>query len=177
MNNFDNIHKDIYEYFDAIGEKFTKREIKLMSINNNLHTYDYPMFSVTVDIIFEHPNNPNEILLIKRAENPFKDFWALPGGHCEIGETVQVAAKRELLEETGINCKELDFKFYVDDPDRDPSGRKVSFIFSNILCNNNDDISKIKASSDAKELKWFNIHELPEMAFDHRKILERIYVI
>ena len=49
-----------------------------------------------------------QVLLLKRNINPLKGFWALPGGHIELGETPKQAAMRELREETGIAVAQND---------------------------------------------------------------------
>lgn len=133
------------------------------------YTYEYFRPMVTTDIIvinkFECNNN---ILLIKRLNNPYKDYWALPGGFVDENESLLDAAKRELKEETSIDNLELkQFKAYGD-KNRDPRGHCVSIVFYGINKNNK---IKTKAGDDAKEAKWFNLDHLPKLAFDHDEII------
>jgi 8-oxo-dGTP diphosphatase len=61
-------------------------------------------------------------LLVRRANPPFKGSYALPGGFVEIGETVETACRRELLEETGVIARRLKLVGVYADPHRDPRG-------------------------------------------------------
>ncbi|GAB4300790.1 MAG: hypothetical protein Kow0068_23970 [Marinilabiliales bacterium] len=134
------------------------------------YTYKYPRPMVTVDaVIFKLLNNNLQVLLIKRKKQPYKDMWALPGGFIDMDETLDEAAKRELKEETGLSDISLKQFYTFGDPGRDPRGRTISIAYYSIL---NKDI-KIKAGDDAKEVQWFNINNLPPLAFDHHKIIEK----
>jgi ADP-ribose pyrophosphatase len=64
----------------------------------------------------------NKVLLVRRGKPPAKDSWAIPGGSIKIGETLQRAAEREILEETGITIQALDPVFTFDYIERDESG-------------------------------------------------------
>jgi 8-oxo-dGTP diphosphatase len=141
------------------------------------YTYDYPMPSITCDIIvirqtFNKTGGViNEVLLIKRKNEPFKDCWALPGGFMEINETLETCARRELKEETNIDANDIYFKKMLDKVDRDPRGRVVSAVFVTYVTQH----VEAKANDDAKELAWFNINELPQnMAFDHKELFQTI---
>lgn len=141
------------------------------------YTYDYPMPSITCDIIVNRQTFNktggviNEILLIKRKNEPFKDCWALPGGFMEINETLETCARRELKEETNIDANDIYFKKMLDKVDRDPRGRVVSAVFVTYVTQH----VEAKANDDAKELAWFNINELPQnMAFDHKELFQTI---
>lgn len=110
-----------------------------------------------------------EVLLVKRRYPPFEGSWALPGGGVELDEDLEDAARRELLEETGIIAKDLrQFKTYGA-PGRDPRCRVVSVVFWTILGDTEADSTT--AGSDAMETGWFPITGLPPLAFDHAKIL------
>ncbi|MFQ6050670.1 MAG: NUDIX domain-containing protein [Candidatus Hydrothermarchaeota archaeon] len=109
----------------------------------------------------------NEIVLIKRKKEPYKGSWALPGGFVECGESVEKAVLREVKEETGLDCK-IDMLFGVySDPKRDPRGHMVSIVY--VL---EPITQEFLPTTDASEAKWFNIEDLPELAFDHGKIVE-----
>lgn len=133
------------------------------------YTYEYPRPAVTVDIIlFSLQGENSEILLIERKHDPYKACWALPGGFVEMDETLLESALRELKEETGIEGIGLkQFRTYGD-PGRDPRGRTVSVMFYAMV-----DKSAIHACAgdDAASLQWFDIHKLPALAFDHRKVV------
>nr|WP_295001268.1 NUDIX hydrolase [uncultured Methanobrevibacter sp.] len=123
--------------------------------------------SLTVDtFIF---NDKCEFALIKRLYHPFKDYWALPGGFVEYGETVEEAAIRESKEETGIDVNLLDIVNVYSDPNRDPRGHTVTVAFLA-----NGDLSIKNADSDAKDIEIFCEDDLDklEIAFDHRKIIK-----
>ena len=105
-----------------------------------------------------------EILLIQRGNPPYKDCWALPGGFIDRDEDALTAAKRELLEETGLRCSTLTPFGAYSDPDRDPRGRVITVSFYTFL-NSSSQIAK--AGDDAKSLKWWPIRRLPPLAFDH----------
>lgn len=144
------------------------------------YEYEYQMPSITCDIMVIRPLSDtdsvrclynSEVLLIKRKNEPFKDYWALPGGFMEINETLEDCARRELKEETNIKINDLFFVKILDKVDRDPRGRVISVVFMAYV----DFQIEAKASDDAKELAWFNINELPKnMAFDHKELFQTI---
>ncbi|MCK5075785.1 MAG: NUDIX hydrolase [Calditrichia bacterium] len=133
-----------------------------------MYTYKYPRPMVTVDIIlFRFFKENLEILLIQRKNNPFKEKWALPGGFIEMNEPLLEAAKRELKEETAVdNIKLFELKTFGK-PGRDPRGRTITVLYGGII---NDSIN-IRAGDDAKNINWFNINKLPELAFDHNEVI------
>ncbi|CAL66488.1 NUDIX domain-containing protein [Christiangramia forsetii] len=126
--------------------------------------------SVTVDsVVFCKANNQFKVLLIQRKNEPFKDEWALPGGFVNEGENLETAAKRELLEETGVEVKSMQQVQAFGEPGRDPRGHTISIAFlSRIFCEEH-----LKPSDDAKDAQWFAIEKLHSMklAFDHDEII------
>jgi len=130
--------------------------------------YEYPRPMVTVDCVLAYQNsNAIYVLLIQRGREPFKGMWALPGGFVDLNEDLPHAAKRELLEETGIVCDQLMQFAAYGSPGRDPRGHTISVVFYSIV---HSQINP-NAGDDAVYAKWFNISELPEIAFDHKIIL------
>lgn len=113
----------------------------------------------------------NQVLLIKRKNDPFKGMWAFPGGFVDEGEDLHDAAARELLEETKVevDAQKLTQVGAFGKPGRDPRFQTVSVVYS-IKMN----IRPVaKAADDAAEIGWFSLDHLPEMAFDHRMILDK----
>jgi len=109
-----------------------------------------------------------EILLIKRGNDPFKGKWALPGGFVDENESLEVAAARELKEETGLNGILLTQMHAFGNPGRDPRGHTVSVVYVGYLPL---DLEAI-AGDDAAEVAWFKLDSLPDLAFDHKGIAE-----
>lgn len=136
------------------------------------YTYEYPRPSVTVDcIIFGFDaESALKVLLIQRAYDPFKDKWALPGGFVDMGENLEQAALRELEEETGLKDNIFIEQLYTfGNPNRDPRGRVISVAYFALVNLSDHDI---QASSDAKNAQWFELDQIPSLAFDHEEILE-----
>ena len=65
----------------------------------------------------------DDVLLIRRGRPPGAGQWSLPGGKQELGETAEEAARRELLEETGLACGALTMVAHADSITRDAAGR------------------------------------------------------
>ncbi|ADP77812.1 NUDIX hydrolase [Methanothermus fervidus DSM 2088] len=127
----------------------------------------YKSPKLTVDIIIM--DSKGKIVLIKRKKDPYKNFWALPGGFVEYGEKVEEAAIREAKEETGLNIKLKKLVGVYSDPNRDPRGHVVS------ICYLASPVSgKLKAKTDAKDVSLFNIEEIDniKLAFDHAKMIK-----
>ena len=138
------------------------------------YTYDYPMPSVTADIAVLRIKDTPEILLIKRKHEPFREMWALPGGFMDLEETMEACARRELKEETGIEAGEL-IKFDTyDKPDRDPRGRTITQIYVLIW---KESMGIPRAADDAADLKWFDLMALPDLAFDHGRIIRDVITL
>ena len=133
------------------------------------YTYKYPRPQVSVDcVVFSFDNAALNVLLIKRGNEPFRNSWALPGGFVEMDENLKDAIKRELEEETGITDVEMRQLHTFGEPGRDPRGRVISIAFFTLIEMKS---FEIRAASDAKEVKWFGMNSLPELAFDHEEIL------
>ena len=134
-------------------------------------SYNYPRPAVTADIAVLRLDDVPEILLIQRKEAPYKDLWALPGGFMEMEETLEEAARRELVEETSIMAGELIRFDTYDKPGRDPRGRTITQVFVMIW---KEELGIPKAGSDAASLQWYALNELPELAFDHKEIVSDV---
>ena len=122
-------------------------------------TYRNP--TPTVDVILRTGEG---IVLVLRANEPVG--WALPGGFIDEGETVEHAARREALEETGLAVT-LDELFYVySNPARDPRRHTMSVVFTASA----DGVPQ--GSDDAAEARVFPLDALPELVFDHGRIVD-----
>ncbi len=125
--------------------------------------------SVTVDIvIFTVRNNDLKVLLVKRDIDPFKDYWALPGGFVKMDESLDEAAKRELVEETGVKDIYLEQLYTFGEPKRDPRTRVITVSYFALISSEN---LKLKASTDVYDVQWFSAYQLPKLAFDHKEIV------
>jgi 8-oxo-dGTP diphosphatase len=107
-----------------------------------------------------------KIVLIKRKEEPFQGQYALPGGFVEYGETVEAALRREVLEETGLIVEVNSLVGIYSDPHRDPRGHVVSAAFSAVIVS-----GALASGSDAAEAHFWEITNLPPLAFDHAQII------
>jgi ADP-ribose pyrophosphatase len=132
-------------------------------------TYNYARPALTVDcVVFGLDGSDLKVLLIKRADEPFKGQWAIPGGFVNVGESTDDAARRELEEETGVRDVFLEQLRTFSEPMRDPRDHVIS-VAHYALVNLNE--HPAKAGSDAREAEWFKIDELPKLAFDHDTIM------
>jgi len=133
------------------------------------YTYDYPRPAVTTDVLLITQNDPRKILLIQRGNHPYIGKWALPGGFVDMNEDLKAAALRELNEETGIKGVEIEQFQTFGTVDRDPRHRTISVVY---VGNVKDEI-KCEGRDDATDAQWFEIDDLPELAFDHDKIINQ----
>ncbi len=120
--------------------------------------------TLTVDAIIPYEG---KIVLIKRMNEPYKGYYALPGGIVEYGERVEDAVLREVEEETGIEGEIYKLVGVYSDPGRDPRGHFVSICFV-VLPKGGE----LRAGSDAKEVALFPLDSLPKLAFDHEKMIK-----
>lgn len=132
----------------------------------------------TVDsVVFHGKGSDQQVLLIKRGKEPFKGQWAFPGGRIEQSDgDILTAGYRELLEETNLSDIDVKLKFVktVGNSQRDPRGFCITCVFVGHIPD--DRYPAIKAGDDAVAYQWFNLDNLPDMAFDHKKILNDILV-
>lgn len=134
--------------------------------------YPYPHAAITADcIVFGYdPNKTLRVLLVKRRNEPYKDCWAFPGGFMEIDEDLETCARREVMEETGMALGEVfQFRSYSS-VDRDPRERVITVVHFAF-----EAPAEVKGSDDAAEARWFDIDNLPELAFDHRTIIHELF--
>ena len=134
------------------------------------YIYKHPHPAVTVDgVVFGLDDADLKLLLIQRKVDPFKGKWALPGGFVQPDEDLEAAVRRELADETGITRLYLEQLFSFGDPKRDPRERVISVAYYALVKLADH---RLRAASDAVDVAWFPVAELPKLAFDHEKIVE-----
>src|SRR6266540_5612858 len=133
-------------------------------------TYEYPRPAITADcVVFGLDEEDLKVLLIQRANEPFKGRWALPGGFAVVGESLEETARRELNEETGLKNVFLEQLYTFSNPKRDPREHVVTVAYY-ALVNLSD--HQVHASTDARNAAWFCVDDVPHLAFDHDVILK-----
>jgi 8-oxo-dGTP diphosphatase len=134
---------------------------------------DYPAFAVTVDVvILTLAAGSLQVLVVKRGAQPFAGRWAIPGGFKTPDETLDEAARRELVEETGVDAASFLSQFGAyGDPGRDPRMNVVTVAYLAVL----RELGGIVAGSDAAEAMLVPVRDVLsgryELAFDHERIL------
>lgn len=119
----------------------------------------------TIDAIIE---KEGKIVLVKRNTEPFKELWAIPGGHVDYGETVEHATIREAEEETGLKIRLKEILGVYSRPDRNPDKHTMATVFVAEVVD-----GRLKAGSDTIDAKWVSLNEIDfdNLAFDHAQIL------
>jgi ADP-ribose pyrophosphatase YjhB (NUDIX family) len=134
-----------------------------------MYCYDFPHPAVTADIvIFTIRDRKLKILLVRRAGEPYRGAWALPGGFVEPNEALDQAAARELEEETGVTGVFLEQLYTFGEPNRDPRERVVTVAYYALIPS---DRLRLQAADDAEAVGWFAMDDLPTLAFDHADIV------
>ena len=127
---------------------------------------------VTTDVvIFTIKDDQLKVLLVKRAHEPFKGKWALPGGYIRISETLDDAALRILKEKTNVQNIYLEQLYTFGDPLRHPNSRVITCAYF-ALIRSDDIVLSFEENTEITEVKWHPVHNLPALAFDHKEIIE-----
>ena len=142
----------------------------------------FPPFAVTVDVvILTMSGGVLHVVLVRRGQAPYEGMWAVPGGFKLPDETLDEAARRELVEETAVDAASLLAQFGAyGDPGRDPRMNVVTVAYLAVL----RDVGAIVAGSDAADAALVPVSEVLDgdldLAFDHLQIvrdaLERVRV-
>ena len=127
---------------------------------------------VTPDVvIFTIKDDKLKVLLVKRANEPFKGKWALPGGYIRISETIDEAALRILKEKTNVQNIYLEQLYTFGDPLRHPAARVITCAYF-ALIRSDDIVLSFEENTEITEVKWHPVNSLPALAFDHKEIIE-----
>jgi len=136
---------------------------------NNVPFSDYLKFGLSIDcVVFGYNEGKVQVLLIERNAEPYKGSWALPGELVSIDNNLEDAANDILNNLTGLSNIFMEQFFTFGSVDRHPAGRVTTVGYYSLVRGNK---YKPIASSWAKSIQWFNINDLPNLAFDHERIL------
>ena len=138
-----------------------------------LKDYDptiYERPSITTDIlVLTYHEEKIKVLLITRANHPFKGMLAAPGGFVELNEPLHECARRELEEETNIKANWLRQLKAYGNPGRDPRYHIITVFYYTVIP---WDQINAKAGDDAGAISWHDLYDLPELASDHNQVCE-----
>ena len=131
------------------------------------YCYKYPHPAVTTDcVIFGFDGQSLKVLLVERGIEPYKGRWAFPGGFLNPDERAEEGARRELDEETGLEGAFIEQFHTYTEPNRDPRERVITIAYFALVR-----IQEVNGGDDAAKAQWFPIEEVPQLAFDHDRIL------
>ena len=140
-----------------------------MGTEEKLYCYEYPHPSVTTDcVIFGFDGTKLSVLLVKRGVEPYEGKWAFPGGFLKMEEDAETGAKRELQEETGLEDAYMRQFHTFSAPERDPRERVITIAYYALVR-----MQEVKGGDDAAEARWFTLDKVPQLAFDHDRILRK----
>lgn len=132
--------------------------------------YDYPRPMLTADaVVLAELHGKLQVLLVRRKHQPYRGYWALPGGYVNANEQALAAAKREFTEETGLRQVKLEPIGFFDTPGRDPRGWTVSVVHLGFV--GPDKLKRLRPGDDADQVGFRPLRTRTRLAFDHADIL------
>ena len=134
------------------------------------HSGPYTPPTLTVDLVlFRLQSDQLEVLLTKRANEPFKGDWALPGGYCAQGQTTLTAlasvTRRKIGVDIDTDLSYIEQLYTFDTVARDPRGHAVSVTYMGC-------VREIEPSDAEQEIEWHNVDRMPTLAYDHEDIIK-----
>ncbi len=103
----------------------------------------------------------NKVLLVLRGQAPAKGLWAIPGGSVELGETLQAAAEREVLEETGLQIEAGEIVYTFDNVQRDENGKvQFHYVIVDMLAQALNPTQTLCPSDDVTDAGWFTLSQM-----------------
>lgn len=169
LKTFKNIKENglYYQNGDKYYEEECPEKLKLYQAQKTINNWSEP--SITTDVV---AYNGDKVLLIRRANWPYRYFWALPGGFWEKTDVdLDAGAAREFKEETMLDYDRSKFKqIKAYGHDFDPRMKICDVAFAVRI--HKEDMKKAIGSDDAAEARWFKLSELPPLAFHHRQIID-----
>jgi len=123
-----------------------------------------------ITAIFTVDKGVLKVLLVKRKNEPYKDYWALTGGALYNDENLEDGLNREIYEKTGLRNIEVKFSKVFGKKDRSPVMRMIAITYIGIIDSSIVEIAKDTLKTSNAE--WFKIDEVPQLAYDHNEIIE-----
>lgn len=129
---------------------------------------DRPAVSVDL-VVLTILDGKLQVLLVRRRHEPFGDMWALPGGLVRLDESLEAAARRQLLRKTGVSDIYLEQLYTFGDPDRDPRLRVITVAYYALVPV--DAVPILKTERTEADIGWWPAEPPMPLAFDHGKIV------
>ena len=134
------------------------------------HVPDFTI-GVSVDcVIFGFEDNKLKVLLIKSEMQPYKSYWALLGDIVKSNEDIDAAVSRIVKDRTGLNDVYMEQVRTFGKVSRHPKGRVITISYCSLINIRHNELKILD-----NELHWHDVHEIREMAFDHKEILDACY--
>lgn len=144
----------------------------VMELNNKL----YKNIGIhVITTLFTVDKGIVKVLLIKRTNEPFNGYWALPGGAMYNNETLEDGARRELKEKTGLENIKLELGNIFDDVNRSNLQRMIGVSFLGVI--NTKGIELQKETMKTSNADFFAIDKVPKLAYDHNLVIDKSLVI
>lgn len=144
----------------------------VMELNNKL----YKNIGIhVITTLFTVDKGVVKVLLVKRTNEPFNGYWALPGGAMYNNETLEDGARRELKEKTGLENIKLELGNIFDDVNRSNLQRMIGVSFLGFI--NTKGIELQKETMKTSNANFFSINKVPTLAYDHNEIINKSILI
>ncbi len=143
-----------------------------MELNNKL----YKNIGIhVITTLFTVDKGIVKVLLVKRTNEPFNGYWALPGGAMYNNETLEDGARRELKEKTGLENIKLELGNIFDDVNRSNLQRMIGVSFLGVI--NAKGIELQKETMKTSNADFFAIDKVPKLAYDHNSVIDKSLAI